>query len=184
MEPSNEHGPDPAMMLRDTRADAAVLLGLWLVRRSFWTLLWLSGIAIVLAGAFDDLAGLEARSVDSGTGRASLISFPEGLLAIAPVTRIGSGWAAMLLAYPLARRFQQHADTARPRPRHRWQPSVWSDRLALCRALRDWRWTTPVLGLARQRVGGAGVQVAAIVLRITGILLFPVMFALLVSRLA
>lgn len=169
-------------MLRGTRADAAMLLGLWLVRRSFWTLLWLSGIALVLTGAFDDLAGLEAQS--SGSGRTSLLSFPEAVLAIAPATRIGSGWAAILLAYPLARRFQQHADTMQARPRPRWRPSVWSDRLALCRALRDWRWTTPVLGLARQRVGGAAVRIAAIVLRITGILLFPVMFALLVSRLA
>lgn len=124
MEPSNGHGPDPATMLRGTRTDAAVLLGLWLVRRSFWTLLLLTGITLVLSGAFDDLAGLEAQSSGSGRGRTSSLSFPEAVLAIAPATRIGAGGAAMLLAYPLARRFLQHADTTQARPRPRWRPSV------------------------------------------------------------
>lgn len=111
-------------MLRGTRTDAAVLLGLWLVRRSFWTLLLLTGITLVLSGAFDDLSGLEAQSSGSGRGRTSSLSFPEAVLAIAPATRIGAGGAAMLLAYPLARRFLQHADTTQARPRPRWRPSV------------------------------------------------------------
>jgi len=175
--------PEPTMVLRHTTGDAGALLALWLVRRSLWTLLWLGIIAVVLTGTLDDLDGLEAGTITSASDGGPLALAPQLLLVLAPATRLGSGWLAILLAYPLARRVQQHAEGNRPR--HWWRASVWSDRWALARALRDWRWTSPVLALARQRVGRAGrpILVAGVVLRATGILLFPIMFAVLVTRL-
>ena len=172
--------PEPAMALRHTTGDAGALLGLWLVRRAFWALLWLGLIAIVLTGTFDDL---QATTVTTELEFGSLALVPRMLLVLAATTRLSSGWLAILLAYPLARRVQRHAEGERPR--HWWRASVWSDRWTLARALRDWRWTSPVLTLARQRVGRAGrpILVTGVVLRAAGILLFPTMFALLVTRL-
>jgi len=106
------------------------------------------------------------------------------LLILAPATRLGSGWLALLTAFPLARRFQRHADRETPRTgRH---PAAWSDRWYLVRALRDWRWTSSVRRLARQRLGRAGppIMVLDITLMVTGIVLFPVVVAVVASRLA
>jgi hypothetical protein len=176
--------PEPATVLGARKADAALLLVLWLARRSFFTLLWAGIIILVFSGGIDALEDLETPTVTSAADAGEVVRSPQALLIVAPAVRLGSGWLALLAAYPLARRVQRHADRdTRRTGRH---PAVWSDRWYLVRALRDWRWTSSVRRLARQRLGRAGppILVLDITLMITGIVLAPVAVAVLASRLA
>jgi hypothetical protein len=60
---------------------------------------------------------------------------------------------------------------------------VWADRRRLAAALRDWRWTSSVRRLARERIGRAGrfVLVVDILLVVAGVALFPVALAFFVT---
>lgn len=191
MEPATDGQglPDPETVLGVGTVDAAVLSALWLVRRSFLTLLWAGVIVLVLSGGIDeaggelDLAEDLEPSVTSVADAREVVRSPQALLIIAPAARLGAGWLALLAAFPLARRFQRHADRETRRTgRH---PAVWSDRWSLMRALRDWRWTSSVRRLARQRLGRAGrpILVLDITLLVTGIVLAPVAVAVVISRL-
>jgi hypothetical protein len=176
--------PEPATVLVAGSVDAALLLALWLARRSFWTLLWVGTIVLVLFGGVDAAEDLETPTITSAADAREVVRSPQALLVIAPAVRLGSGWLALLAAYPLARRLQRHADRGMRRTgRH---PVVWSDRWYLVRALRDWRWTSSVRRLARHRLGRAGppILVLDITLLLTGIVLAPVAVAVLVARLA
>lgn len=176
--------PEPANVLGPRTRDAAVLSVLWLVRRSFWTLFWVGVVALVVSGNLEAPEDLETPTITSPADAREVIGSPQLLLILAPAARFGSGWLALLAAYPLARRFQQHADRSTPRTvRH---PAVWSDRWYLVRALRDWRWTSSVRRLARQRLGRAGpvILVLDITLLVTGIVLFPVALAVVIRALA
>ncbi len=186
MEPTSDGQglPEPATVLGAGTSDAAVLLALWLVRRSFWTLVWAGIIVVALSGTLDAAEDLETPTITSAADAREVVRSPQALLILAPATRLGSGWLALLTAFPLARRFQRHADRETPRTgRH---PAAWSDRWYLVRALRDWRWTSSVRRLARQRLGRAGppIMVLDITLMVTGIVLFPVVVAVVASRLA
>jgi hypothetical protein len=176
--------PEPATVLGTGSVDAAVLSVLWLIRRSVWTLLWAGVIVFVLSGDLGGADDLETPTITSAADAREVVGSPRVLLLLAPVARLGSGWVALLAAYPLARRFQRHADReARRTGRH---PVVWSDRWYLVRALRDWRWTSSVRRLARQRLGRAGppILVLDIALLVTGIVLLPVALTVLVRSLA
>ena len=185
MEPTNdpEGVPEPAAVLGAGSLDAAVLLVLWLVRRSFWTLIWAGIIVLALSGVLDAAEDLETPTISSAADAREMIRSPQVLLILAPAARLGSAWLALLAAFPLARRFQRHADRETRRTgRH---PAVWSDRWYLVRALRDWRWTSSVRRLARQRLGRAGppILVVDITLLVAGIVLLPVAVAVAVPRL-
>lgn len=186
MEPASDGQglPEPATVLSSGTFDAAVLSALWLLRRSFWTLVWAGTIILVLSGNFDDPEDMEAPSIASAADAAEVARSPQVVLLLAPAARLGSGWLALLAAYPLARRIQRHADRGTGRTRR--HPAVWSDRWYLVRALREWRWTSPVRRLARQRVGRAGtlVLVLDITLLVTGIVLVPVALVVVVRALA
>jgi hypothetical protein len=175
--------PEPATVLRAGSVDAAVLLALWLLRRSVWTLLWTAVIALVLAGGLDAAEDLETPTITSAADVRAVARSPEALLVLAPAARLASGWLALVAAYPLARRFQRHADRdTRRTGRH---PVVWSDRWYLVRSLRNWRWTSAVRRLARQRLGRAGppILVLDLTLLVTGIVLAPVAVVVLVRAL-
>jgi hypothetical protein len=178
-----EEAPEPATVLGVGRTDAALLLALWVVRRSFWTLLWGALIVLALSGTLDAAEDLETPTISSAADAREVVRSPQALLVLAPAMRLGSGWLALLAAFPLARRFQRHADRETRRTgRH---PAVWSDRWYLVRALRDWRWTSSVRRLARQRLGRAGppILVLDITLMVTGIVLFPVAAVVVAPRL-
>lgn len=178
-----EEAPEPATVLGAGRTDAALLLALWVVRRSFWTLLWGGLIVLALSGTLDAAEDLETPTISSAADAREVVRSPQALLVLAPAMRLGSGWLALLAAFPLARRFQRHADRETRRTgRH---PAVWSDRWYLVRALRDWRWTSSVRRLARQRLGRAGppILVLDLTLMVTGIVLFPVAIAVVAPRL-
>lgn len=176
--------PEAATVLGPGTRDAAVLSLLWLVRRSFWTLLWVGAIALVLSGSIDDATDLETPTIASAADAREVLSSPQVLLILAPAARLGAAWLGLLATYPLARRLQRHADRTTGRTaRH---PAVWSDRWYLMRALREWRWTSSVRRLARGRLGRAGppLLVLDITLLVTGIVLFPVLLVLLARSLA
>ena len=178
-----EGAPEPATVLGAGRTDAALLLALWVARRSFWTLVWGGLIVLALSGALDAAEDLETPTITSAADAREMVRSPQALLVLAPAMRLGSGWLALLAAFPLARRFQRHADRETRRTgRH---PAVWSDRWYLVRALRDWRWTSSVRRLARQRLGRAGppILVLDITLMVTGIVLFPVAAVVVAPRL-
>lgn len=175
--------PEPATVMRAGSVDAAVVSALWLLRRSVWTLLWVALIVLALSGSLDDAGDLETPTIASATDARELARSPEVLLVLAPAARLVSGWLALVAAYPLARRFQRHADRGTGRTRR--HPVVWSDRWYLVRSLRDWRWTSAVRRLARHRLGRAGLPILVldIGLLVTGIVLLPVALVVLVRAL-
>lgn len=177
-------GPEPADVLRVGSVDAAVLSVLWLLRRSFTTLLGVGIIVLVRSGGLEAAAELEPTTITSAADAREMVGSPQALLVIAPATRLASGWLALLLAFPLARQMQRRAD--RDTRRTGWHPAVWSDRWHLVKALRDWRWTSSVRRLARQRLGPADLPLLAldIALLIAGIVLLPVALVTAVTGLA
>lgn len=170
-------------MLRAGTLDAALLSVLWLLRRSVWTLLWLGIIFLSLSGDLDAATDLETPPISSAADVRDVAGSPQVLLVVAPVVRLWAGWLALAAAYPLARRLQRHAD--RDLERSGRHPVAWSDRRFLVRALRDWRWTSGVRRLARQRLGRAGpvLLVVDLTLLVTGIVLLPVAVVLLIRAL-
>jgi hypothetical protein len=176
--------PEPDVVLGPGARDAALLSALWLLRRSVWTLLWLGVIGLVLAGELDAATDLETPEITSAADIREAATSPRILLFLAPVARFGSGWLALAVTFPFARRFERAA--ARDIGRTRRHPVAWSDRWFLMQALRSWRWTSAVRRLARSRLGRAGtaILVADITLLVAGIVLFPVAFVVLVRALS
>jgi len=171
-----ELGPDA--VLAPGRWDAAGVLALWLLRRSFLTLLWVSAIVVVVTGTVASAEQLDAQldtQVSSMSDARELVRSPTSLLLLsAPAARFASAWLAWALAFPLAWQLQVAAD--RDLERGRWHPVPWLDRARLASGLRSVRWTSSVRRRARARLGRAGtfVQIADVVLIVTGIVLFPV----------
>lgn len=186
MEPMTERSvtPEPDAVLRAGRGDAGALLTLWLVRRAFLTLLGAGLLVLALSGDLDAIGELEPAAITSVAEAREVAGSPQALLVLAPVTRLGSGWLALVLTYPHARRLQRHADSdTRRTGRH---PAVWTDRWLLAKALRDWRWTSSVRRLARRRLGRAGpvILVVDLTLLVAGIVLLPVAMVALVRSVA
>jgi hypothetical protein len=182
----SEFGPD-AVLTAGGR-DAAGVLASWLLRRSVWTLLWLSLIVVVVTGTVDSPEALGAQletEVTSVTDAQAMLRSPTTLLLLsAPGARLVSGWLAWALAFPYASRLQHEAD--RGLDRGRLHPVPWLDRARLASALRTIRWTSSVRRRARARLGRAGtaVLVAELVLIVTGIVLAPVALVVLATNLA
>lgn len=174
----------PETVLAPGRRDATGVLVLWLLRRSVWTLLPLAVIVVVGTGTVASPDELDPQVGSVADAREALRSPSTLLLLAAPVARVTSNLLAFALAFPLARRLQQHADRdLRRGPLH---PIAWCDRHRLARALREWRWTSAVRRLARQRVGRAGpaALVLDVLLIVVGIVLFPVAIVVFITRFA
>jgi hypothetical protein len=175
--------PEPATVLGAGRVDAVMLLALWLVRRAFWLLMAVGILVLVALGSLDSVEQLETPEITSAAQAREVLLSAQGVLLVAPLLRLVSGWLALLLAYPHARRFQRSADRAIGRTaRH---PAVWWDRWHLVRALRDWRWTSSVRRHARWRLGRAStpILVADLTLLILGLVLLPVSMIVLIRSL-
>jgi hypothetical protein len=182
----SELGPDA--VLAAGRRDAAGVLSLWLLRRSVWTVLWLTLIVVVVTGSVDSPEQLGEQletAVTSVTDAQALVRSPATLLLfVAPAARLVSGWLAWAVAFPHASRLQREAD--RDLARGRLHPVSWLDRARLASALRTIRWTSSVRRRARARLGrtGTAVLVTDVVLVVTGIVLAPVAMVVLASQLA
>lgn len=148
---------------------------LWLLRRSFWTVLLGTTILLLLTGSISDPSQLQTPEIRTTGDVQELAASPRNLaLLLAPAVRLSANVLALVLASPVARRFQQHAD--HERPRGWWNPVRWVDRWRFTSALRTARWTSSIRRVARGRIGRAGVVVlvADIALLVTGIVLLPV----------
>jgi hypothetical protein len=141
---------DPDLALRPGDFDAHVVLVLWLLRKTFFPLLWLGmGVAIVAYGDVDSLE-TELSVFDSpGAMLAGLLS-PLGLIVLALGVRIVTNFAALFAAYPL---------TLRSRPQHYTTGNLvarkfhlWRDRLYQARAYRSLRQTWSVRDRAHSRL--------------------------------
>jgi hypothetical protein len=182
----SELGPDA--VLGPGHRDAAGVLALWLLRRSFWTVLWLSLILVVVTGTVESPEQLGAQletQVTSVTDAQALLRSPATVLLLAaPAARLVSGWLGLALAFPHASRLQREAD--RDLARGRLHPLPWLDRARLASALRTIRWTSSLRRRARARLrrSGTAVLVADVVLVITGIVLAPVAIVVLTTNLA
>lgn len=141
---------DPALALGDRPFDAAALLTLWTLSRAVYPMLWIGMAVAAVAGRLDDFDAAQFQSVGALVG--ALLSPLVGIVAAVGL-RILTGWAALVLTYPLAHAAQL---TAPYGGRGRFAPGVWFDRLYLARAYRQWRWTSAVRGLAAVRLGRPG----------------------------
>jgi hypothetical protein len=73
-----------------------------------------------------------------------------GLVFVAIVLRLITGWVGLALAHPLARQHQ-----GAPDPRLRRRLAGYVDRYSIVRAFRELRWTEGVRTAALQRLGDA-----------------------------
>lgn len=140
---------DPDLALRPGQFDAAALLVVWILRRSFVPLL---GLGFALVVAVSD--GTEAPAdLSSPTQLASVLLTPWVGVALAVLVRLLANALAWLLAVPLT-------DAARPRSYDGMASTRWlragTDRLRLARAYRELRWTWPVRQRAAERSGRLG----------------------------
>ena len=73
-----------------------------------------------------------------------------GLVFVAIMLRLITGWVGLALAHPVAREHQ-----GRPDPGLRHRVSAYADRYAIVRAFRELRWTEGVRAAALGRLGAA-----------------------------
>jgi hypothetical protein len=139
----------PAQALRPGRFDATALWALWCLRRAAMPLLWVGLVGATLGGQ-SDVSTEQFQS--PGEFLAALLS-PAAGIALAIAVRLLAGVGALVFAYPLA-----YAAAAGD-GHGRWsvlRVRPWFDRYYLTRALRAWRWTSPVRDLAAERLGASG----------------------------
>jgi hypothetical protein len=139
----------PAQALRPGRFDATALWALWCLRRAAIPLLWLGLVGATLGGQAD----VSTEQFQSPREFLAALLSPAAGIALAVAVRVLAGVGALVFAYPLA-----HAAAAGERG-GRWsglRVRPWFDRYYLTRALRAWRWTSPVRDLAAERLGASG----------------------------
>jgi hypothetical protein len=130
--------------------DATRLSLLWLVRRACTGLLFLGVVVgIVIEGLSNDAGDLK---IDTGSADSVLsgILTAFGLVFVAIVLRLVTGWVGLVLAHPLARQHQ-----GAPEPRLRRRLATYVDRYSIVRAFRELRWTEGVRTAALRRLGDA-----------------------------
>ncbi len=159
----------PEHAVRPGRADARNLLAVWFIRKSFYGLIAIGLIGAVLSRRVDDV-GVDVTSWDSVTAE---IASPMVGLALGLLTRLGSGFVALWLAYPLARSYEVGLSD---RTSFGSGIGKWLDRLQLARAFRALRWTHHVRQIALQRLGPSGRWVSRVdpVMDITNISLWVI----------
>jgi hypothetical protein len=138
---------DPAQALRPGRFDATALWAVWCLRRAAVPLLWLGLVGATLGGQAD----VSTEQFQSPREFLAALLSPAAGIAVAIAVRVLAGVGALVLAYPLA-----HAATAGDGRWSALRVRPWFDRYYLTRALRAWRWTSPVRELAAERLGASG----------------------------
>ncbi|KHL16444.1 UNVERIFIED_CONTAM: hypothetical protein LK11_16110 [Mumia flava] len=177
----------PAAALLPGTADPSRLLILWFVRKSsYWV--FFTGVFLGVVAA-----GLAHGDVDVAVDWASPSSVGDALtstwagLVLGVVLRVAAGWAALLLAVPLA---LAHEQNLAPRTNPGRSIGIFFDRLHLVRAFRELRWTHHVRQIALGRLGRAGRRLARLdpvldaVNIATGVAAFvvaPILYAVLVD---
>ena len=153
---ADEGGPiDPRQALMGGRTDATRLLWCWHVRRSCFGLLMLGVIVgTVVAGAGENAAELDLDTSSADTVLGGLLT-SFGLVFLAIVVRLATGWIALALAYPLARE-HQGPPAEGPSLRDRFERHT--DRYSIARAFRELRWTEGVRHAALSRIGHVAVH--------------------------
>ena len=145
----------PEHAVRPGRADARNLLAVWFIRKSFYALIAIGLIGAVVSRRVDDV-GVDVTSWESVT---SEIASPMIGLALGLLARLGSGFVALWLAYPLARSYEVGLSA---RTGFGSGIGKWLDRLQLARAFRALRWTHHVRQVALQRLGPSGRWVSRV----------------------
>jgi hypothetical protein len=152
-EPQGELRIRPEQALRPGRSDARNLLIVWYVRKSFYTWLFLGFIGAMTTSGTTEVA---IDWTDPNKLLRELLSPLAGMI-LAVVVRFGSNWAALALAYPLARK---HDAPLEPRTGFMSGIGRWFDRLHVAKAYRSLRWTHHVRQEALRRFGPSGQRVS------------------------
>lgn len=171
---------DPNLALRPGDWDARAVLGLWVLRKSFFPLVWLGlSIAFIAFGDPDALAA-EIEVFDSPQAMVSAILSPLGVVVAAFVIRIASSLLALAAAFPLTLS-TRHFDYAEGNRLTRFF-HLWWDRLYQARAYRSLRWTWSVRVTAHRRLGeeGRAYEVLEFILLWANIVFFIVLLVVLV----
>ncbi len=144
----------PEAALLPGRDDPARLMTVYLVRRSFFGVLFIGfAIGVIVADTQADANKLDLDTSSSGKIAAGLLT-PFALVFVALILRLVTTWVGLALAYPLARRYERDLT-----PRQRGAASL-LDRLLIARALRGLRWSYHVRLVAFDRLGEAGGRLA------------------------
>jgi hypothetical protein len=141
---------DPDSALRPGRADALIVLSLWLGRRLFLPLLLIGLIFGWITGQLRTEESIIA-TWDSADDLVRALLTPLAGIALAVLIRIGVGFAALAAAWPLSR--WDRAQTAGTRGSF-YRTAI--DRWRLAQAYRSLRWTWGVREAAIRRAGTAG----------------------------
>jgi hypothetical protein len=160
------------MALRPGRQDPFGLLTVWFLRKSVY---WLFGLGLLVGASSGHVEQVDDSFTSASELRDGLFS-SMGLVVFAIVLRIVVSQVALLLAFPLAKQYDE-----RQEPRTGFGSSIgtWLDRLKVARAFRSLRWTHHVRQTALRRLGPTGdrlgrldpvLDVANITLLIAGIL--------------
>lgn len=137
----------PGMALGPGHADARALLVAWFLRKATYGLFFLGVIAAVVV---ERGAEVEMNVSDLGAAWDGLRS-PAAGMAGAIVLRVVVSVAGLVMAYPLARRYE---DGLAPRTNIGRTLGIWLDRLKVTRAYRSLRWTHHVRQAAVERLPG------------------------------
>jgi hypothetical protein len=143
----------PEMAIRPGRFDAAALLTIWFVRKSFY---WLAFLGIISLAVTDHLDDTEIDWSSPSSLQRQVLS-PLAALILAIVCRFLASQAGLALTYPLARR---HDAALAPRDSFGSSIGVFFDRLHVMRAYRSLRWTHHVRQVALHRLGRWGRALA------------------------
>jgi hypothetical protein len=141
----------PELALRPGRADPRNLLIVWYLRKSVYGLVALGLIAGTITRTNLDVDWKSAAELGSQ------LSSPLAPVVIGLILRVVSGFAALLLALPLASAYEVGLS-----PRTNVGSGIGRvlDRLNIARGYRALRWTHHVRQLALARLGGTGRRLA------------------------
>ena len=137
----------PELALRPGTTDARNLLIVWYLRKSVYGLVALGLISGALAGTNIDVDFRSASDLESQ------LSSPLAPVVIGVILRVLTGFAALLLALPLASAYEVGLA-----PRTSFGSGIGHvlDRLNLARGYRALRWTHHVRQVALARLGATG----------------------------
>lgn len=143
----------PEAALRAGRADPLALLCIWYVRKASYGILALGIIVGLGVGRGQDIAG----GVNSAEEIWRELWSPLAGIILGVMVRVGAGFVALVLAYPLARDRERGLE---PRAYLGSGLTGWLDRLHAARAYRSLRWTHHVRQVAIRRLGQTGRRLA------------------------
>jgi hypothetical protein len=141
----------PELALQPGATDARNLLIVWYLRKSVYGLVALGLISGVLAGTNIDVDFRSASDLESQ------LSSPLAPLVVGVFLRVLTGFAALLLALPLASAYEVGLT-----PRTSFASGIGHvlDRLNIARGYRALRWTHHVRQAALARLGDTGPKLA------------------------